>query len=150
MKQRIEPGVFFKAVEMKKYTYNTIGGLSLGLGMLGAFLPLLPTTCFILLASWAFAKSSPRFHNWLYYRSPFAVSIQNWEQYKIIPTRVKAIATFSIAISYSISVLIIDNLYVITGLTIGLAALLAYIFSKPGKIESTIYQQPPLLHLPIK
>ena len=131
---------------MKKYFYNIIGGISLGLGGAGVFLPLLPTTCFILLASWAFAKSSPKFHNWLNYRSPFAKSIQDWQQHQVIPTKVKCIARSSIAVSYSVTFLLVDNIFVLSSVGIGLLGLVAYLFSKPGEVQETTYQQLPLLH----
>jgi uncharacterized membrane protein YbaN (DUF454 family) len=117
---------------MYKIIYNIIGGFSLVLGILGAFLPLLPSTCFILVATWAFAKSSPAFHHWLYYQSPFSNSIQDWTTYRVIPAKVKWIATLSIIGSYLITVLLIDNIYIVGGLGIGMAVLLLYLHSKPS------------------
>jgi len=134
---------------MKKIIYNTIGGVSLSLGIVGAFLPLLPSTCFVLLASWAFTKSSPTFHAWLYYKSPFAKSIQDWQQHRVIPTRVMWIAAASITASYSITVILVENTYVLFAVGIGLLSLLAYLFSKPGQVQHVTYQQTPGLHQPI-
>lgn len=49
---------------MRKLFYLIIGTLSLGLGLLGIILPILPTTPFLLLTSFCYAKGSTRFHNW--------------------------------------------------------------------------------------
>ena len=130
---------------MKKIIYNIVGSVSLSLGIAGAFLPLLPSTCFILLATWAFAKSSPRFHAWLYYNSPFSQSIQDWQQHRIIPIKVKWMATLSILVSYLITLLIVDNQYVLTVVGTGLLILIAYLLSKPSKAhtkEQTVTCQP--------
>ena len=139
---------------MKKVLYNTIGTISLCLGILGTFLPLLPSTCFILLATWAFSKSSPTFHSWLYYKSPFAESIQNWQQHRLITTKVKWIAFTSITISYGVTVSLVTNLYILSGLGIGLLVLLAYLFSKPSELlednnKNVTYSKSPELHQPI-
>lgn len=118
---------------MKTVFFNIIGVISFGLGILGIFLPLLPTTCFMILSAWAFAKSSPIFHAWLYYKSPFSESIQNWQQHRVIPSRVKWIASASISVSYTITVMLVENIYILSGIGIGLLGLIFYLLSKPSK-----------------
>jgi uncharacterized membrane protein YbaN (DUF454 family) len=131
---------------MYKIIYNTIGSISLVLGVMGAFLPLLPSTCFILVATWAFAKSSPTFHHWLYYQSPFSQSIQDWTEHRVIPIKVKWIATLSITASYLITFLLIDNFVVVGGLGVGMGVLLVYLHSKPSQKSSSQYiNQSPFL-----
>lgn len=131
---------------MRKIIFNLIGSVSLGIGILGVFLPLLPSTCFILLSTWAFAKSSPTFHAWLYYQSPFAQSIQQWHQHRVIPTRVKWIATCSIIMSYSLTVVLIENVYIVSGVGIGLVCLIIYLLSKPSLKQEVICPRLPLSH----
>ena len=71
------------------------GTLFVGLGVLGIFLPLLPTTPFLLLAAACYARSSKRFYNWLLNNRWFGSYIKNYREKKGIPFRVK-IATISL------------------------------------------------------
>jgi hypothetical protein len=71
------------------------GTLFVGLGVLGIFLPLLPTTPFLLLAAACYAKSSKRFYHWLLNNKWFGKYIKNYREKRGIPSRVK-ISTISI------------------------------------------------------
>lgn len=72
--------------------YFCLGWLFFGLGMVGAFLPVMPTTPFLILALWAFSNSSEKFHNWLYHHRWFGPPLQQWQEYRVIPRAAKIIA----------------------------------------------------------
>ena len=95
---------------MKTLHYKLLGLLALSLGFIGAFLPLLPTTCFILLAAWCFAKSSPRLYNWLLSSALFGEVIHQWEQQRCMSARIRFIAVASMLASSGISILLLNNL----------------------------------------
>lgn len=120
---------------MKNTLLKILGGICLLLGGLGAFLPLLPSTCFILLAAWSFSKSSPRFHAWLVKRSPFAESIQNWQRNKSIRRKVKVIATLSLASSFLLTAWMLPDPLLLAGLGLAMAALLAYLLTRPDEFS---------------
>ena len=66
------------------------GGLvAFGLGLIGAVLPLLPTTPFVLLAAYCFARSSPRLQLWLESHRAFGPMIANWRLHGAISVRAK-------------------------------------------------------------
>lgn len=77
---------------MKKYILIVLGSISLGLGIIGIFLPLLPTTPFLLLAASCYVKSSPELYNWLISRKHLGKYIQNFKENRAIPLRAKIIS----------------------------------------------------------
>jgi len=81
-----------------------LGCLCVGLGTLGVFLPLLPTTSFMLVAAFAFARSSPRLHNWLITHKIFGPLILNWQTHRAIAPRAKFMSILTLVAVVGISV----------------------------------------------
>ncbi len=79
----------------------TLGWISLALGILGVFLPLLPTTPFAILAAYCFSKSSPRLHNWITQLPYLGSAITNWNKFGIIPQKSKYLATLVISLFFT-------------------------------------------------
>lgn len=88
---------------VKRYLYVAAGILSLSLGVLGVFLPLLPTVPLVLLAGFCFARSSPRLHDWLLAHTTFGRIIRNYEAGQGVPRKVKYRAILIIWLSMGIS-----------------------------------------------
>jgi len=77
----------------------TTGVISLILGFFGIFLPILPTTPFVLLSAWCFLKSSTKAHAWLYQQKYIGDSLRQWEKNKSISRKTKITAISMILIS---------------------------------------------------
>ena len=69
-----------------------VGSVSLVLGILGMFLPLLPTTPFLLLSAAAWLKASPELYNWLLNHRLFGEYIRNYREHRAIPLRAKVVS----------------------------------------------------------
>ncbi|MCC6137792.1 MAG: YbaN family protein [Bdellovibrionaceae bacterium] len=87
------------------------GALFVALGIAGAFLPILPTTPFILLAAWCFLRSSEKAHNWLYNHSIFGEPLKNWEKNHAISKPAKTVSLTMISASGFYIYLTIDDLW---------------------------------------
>lgn len=95
-----------RAKGLRRGVYIATGLLFTGLGFAGVFLPVLPTTPFLLLASWAFLRSHPRLHQWLRQLPACGPLIREWEEHGTVSRTAKrtALAFILIAITFSIAI----------------------------------------------
>lgn len=116
---------------MKRTILIIIGWLAVVLATLGVVLPLLPTTPFLLLAAWCFARSSPRFHHWLLYRSWFGSYIRHWQEHRALPPGAKPRALIFIVITFAVSFYLVNILWVRLLLLMMMCALLFFMWRMP-------------------
>jgi uncharacterized membrane protein YbaN (DUF454 family) len=84
--------------------YVGLGCLFVGLGVLGAFLPVLPTTPFLLVALWAFSLSSKRLETWLLAHPRFGPRLVAWRAHRVVPWPVKLTAWGSMIVSLALMI----------------------------------------------
>ncbi len=81
-----------------------LGTIFVGLGVLGAILPLLPTTPFLLLAAACYARGSVRFYRWLLNNRFFGPSIRAWRRDRSMPAKAKRTAIILVVVTFGITV----------------------------------------------
>jgi len=119
---------------MKKIILITIGWLCVGLAFVGTFVPGIPTTIFLIIALWVFAKSSKKFHSWLLNHKRFGPILQNWESHKVVPRKAKilmVILQISAVIIFHYS---LQNIYLTAILIITLVFVARYVLSLPSEL----------------
>ena len=122
-------------IRIKRYFFNTVGGLCIVLGIAGIVLPLLPTTPFILLASACFLRGSPAFRDWLHNHNTFGPILYNWNKNKAIDPKVKLRGSIFIVLSFTVSIFVAPIMWVKIVLLI-MAIVLLSCFMRLPVIES--------------
>ncbi len=116
---------------MNRIILFILGWLAVLLGTLGIVLPLLPTTPFILLAAWCFARSSPRFHHWLLWRSWFGHYLRYWQLHHALPPGARGKAIFLMVITFSVSLWLVKLFWLRLLLIAMLAVLVIFMLRLP-------------------
>jgi uncharacterized membrane protein YbaN (DUF454 family) len=111
-------------------TYLLIGHTSMALGFIGIFVPLLPTTPFVLLAAACYSRGSDRFHAWLHEHPRFGPMIHSWREHGAIGSRSKIVATVMVATSVTYSTIRLDAPWNVIAMLIG-GAVLTFLLSRP-------------------
>ncbi len=114
---------------LKRYLLLLCGSISLALGIIGIFVPVLPTTPFLLLSAFCYLHSSEKLYNWLINHRVFGSYIQNYLKHRAVTLKTKKIAVASVLLSISLSVYLVSNVYVGVVLTLIGIAVIWYLLS---------------------
>lgn len=116
-----------------KWLLLGVGWLAVGLAALGAVLPLVPTVPFLLVAAWAFGRSSARLHGWLYNNRMFGPLLRDWQQHGAIPRWAKAMAVLAMTLAMvGLSQRDTIPLWVLILVGLTLATLSVWILTRPS------------------
>lgn len=88
-----------------RLAFGALGTLFLLLGIVGIFMPIMPTTPFLLLATACYARSSHRFYNWLMNHPALGPLIVEWRTYRSIPWRIKLVAVTTMTLTFGSSII---------------------------------------------
>lgn len=87
---------------LRRVGFFVLGILMLGLGAVGAFLPIMPTTIFLIFAAWFFGRSSPRLEAWMLNHPRFGQVLRDWRAYGVMPRRAKVMACAGMVLGYGL------------------------------------------------
>jgi uncharacterized membrane protein YbaN (DUF454 family) len=106
----------------RRWVFVAIGHGFVALGVIGAFVPLMPTTIFLILAASCYAKGSVRLHQKLMSHRTFGPALRNWEQHHAMSVRAKTAAITAIVVSFAIGFVFIPLWWIrVIHVSIGLA-----------------------------
>ncbi|MCK8515869.1 YbaN family protein [Methylonatrum kenyense] len=116
---------------LTRYCWRFFGTACVGVGAVGVLVPLLPTTPFLLLAAWAYARGSERWRLWLVNHPRLGPCIRAWQQSRAIPRRAKGVAMLSLLSSVVIAVWLALPPLVLGAQAAALLAVSAFILTRP-------------------
>ena len=116
---------------MARFGWMVLGWGAVALGLVGVVVPGLPTTVFLILAAFAFGKSSPRARAWLVGHRTFGPSILDWEERGAISPRAKRLAVVTMIAVFVLSVLFHAPVWVLVLQAVCLTGAAAFVLTRP-------------------
>lgn len=117
---------------LRRGVYFAVGAVSVTLGVIGIFVPLWPTTCFLLLAGWCFARSSRRAERWLHENRLFGRYLSDYRERGVISARLRTTSVATLWLFIGISgFLLASQLWVVALLLLVAIAVTAHLYSLP-------------------
>lgn len=96
--------------KVKKYFYITLGFITLGLGLIGVILPILPTTPFLLVTSFCFAKGSERFHSWFINTNIYKKHLESFVKERAMTLKQKVVLLSFVNFMLAFPLILVDVL----------------------------------------
>jgi len=119
---------------LRRGVYFTVGAASVAAGVVGIFVPLWPTTCFLLLAGWCFARSSRRAERWLHENRLFGRYLRDYREHRVISGRVRAASLTTMWAFMALSAALLrERLWVVALLVLVGAAVTAHLYALPTR-----------------
>ncbi|MDZ4373372.1 MAG: YbaN family protein [Phenylobacterium sp.] len=112
--------------------YRAIGSVAVGLATAGVVLPVLPTTPFLLVAAWAFARSSPELAERLRNHPRSGPFLRDWQDRGAIPVKAKVTAIILMSLSWGMLALTTSNIWILAGVAVTLLAVAIFLITRPN------------------
>ena len=123
---------------ISRYIYLGIGWFCVGLGVVGIILPVLPTTPFLLVAVWAFSRSSPALAAKIRNHKTFGPLVRHWQDHGVIPLKAKLLAVLMMT-GTSVYLLWFSNapLWLSIVMNIVMAVVAVFVLTRPSTPPQT-------------
>ena len=124
---------------MKRLVLISLGWVCVSLAFVGVFVPGIPTTIFLIIALWAFTKTSKKLRYWLLHHKRFGPILTNWQEHKVVPRRAKILMVTFMILSVILFHYSLQNLYLTVGLIVILGFVARYVISLPSTVPDNSY-----------
>ena len=133
--------LYYYTLHMKHYLWKGLGLFFVGMAYVGAVVPGIPMTTFVLLALWAFSKSSPKLHDWVWNHPTFGPTLHRWTEYRIYPLRAKLIMLFFCSTSFIYLFLTLSNFIALLSIGAFMTFWLVWAFRYPSNMDEYNYRK---------
>lgn len=110
-----------KWTQLSRGAFTCLGVFFVVLGVIGLFVPVWPTTIFLILAAWAFKRGCEPLEQWLLQHPRFGPSLRDWQEHRSIRLRTKCLAILTIWLSLLASSIFVSRTTAVVLLLVGLA-----------------------------
>ena len=122
-------------MNIKKHLYQALGILCVGMAYIGFVVPGIPFSIFLVIAAWAFAKSSPKMEAWLYNHPWFGKFLTEWNHHRVFPTKAKIGMIMVMASTLAVTYHITHNMNMLLWTGAFMAGVAIWAWRYPGTME---------------